>query len=261
MSTLADRTVTALGVEHARLAEVVGRLDDDQLTGPSGASRWSVADVLSHLGSGAQITLAGVEASVRGGTVPDGFHQSVWDRWNALPPREQAEGFVAADAELVARFEALDPDERERLRLPFRRVPAPITVAAFAGMRLDELALHAWDVRVALDPRATIATTTATVLLEHLSGDLAFLLGFLGRAEALAEPVALDLVGTGLALVVADTVTLVAAPAPTTATFTGGADAVLRLLTGRLHPGHTPRAVTVTGATSLEAVRAVFPGF
>lgn len=261
VTTLADRTIAALRAEHDGLAEVVGRLDDDQLTGPSGATQWTVADVVSHLGSGAQITLAGLEAGLGGDPLPDGFNESVWDRWNAMPSREQADGFVAADAELVARFEALDADQRENVQMAFRRVPEPLTMAAFAGMRLDELALHAWDVRVALDPHATIATTTATVLLEHFSGDLGFLLGFLGRADALAEPVALDLVGTGLALVVTGTVALLAAPAETTAAFIGGADAALRLLTGRLHPTHTPGAVTVTGNTTLDAMRAVFPGF
>lgn len=111
MTSLAGRTIAALCAEHDALAEVVGRLDDDQLTGPSGASQWSVADVLSHLGSGAQIMLAGVEAGLGGDAQPDGFNQSVWNRWNAMPPREQADGFVAADATLVARFEALDADQ------------------------------------------------------------------------------------------------------------------------------------------------------
>ncbi|MHA3703113.1 maleylpyruvate isomerase family mycothiol-dependent enzyme [Jatrophihabitans sp. YIM 134969] len=261
MTTLADRTIEAMRVEHDALVEVVGRLDDDQLTEPSGASRWSVADVLSHLGSGAQITLAGMEATLRGGAAPDGFNQSVWDRWNAMSPRDQADGFVAADAALVSRFEALDADQRDNVRLPFRRLPEPITMTTFAGMRLDELTLHAWDVRVALDPHATVAPDSATVVLEHLSGGMAFLLGLLGTAEALAEPVSLEVAGTGLTLVATDTVALVAAPTATTATFTGGPDAALRLLTGRLDPTHTPSTVTVTGNTTLEAVRTVFPGF
>ncbi|GAB2928701.1 hypothetical protein GCM10027047_26750 [Rhodococcus aerolatus] len=152
MTALVDRTIAALRAEHDVLADVVARVDDDQLTAPSGASRWSVADVLSHLGSGAQNTLADVAAGLGGDAVPDGSHQSVWDRWNAMSPREQADEYLAADAELVARFEALGAAQRADARMPFRRLPDPLTMAAFAGMRLDELALHSWDVRVALDP-------------------------------------------------------------------------------------------------------------
>ncbi|GAB2928707.1 hypothetical protein GCM10027047_26760 [Rhodococcus aerolatus] len=99
------------------------------------------------------------------------------------------------------------------------------------------------------------------MLLEHFSGELGVLLGFLGKPGAIAVPVVLDLVATGLALVVTDTVALVATPAETTAALTGGPDAVLRLLTGRLHPAHTPDTVIVTGGTTLDALRAVFPGF
>ncbi|MFC7725471.1 maleylpyruvate isomerase N-terminal domain-containing protein [Nocardioides sp. GCM10028917] len=39
-----------------RLRELADRFDDDTLTQPAYPSEWSVADVLSHLGSGAVIT-------------------------------------------------------------------------------------------------------------------------------------------------------------------------------------------------------------
>ena len=121
VTTLADRTIAALRAEHDGLAEVVGGLDDDQLTGPSGASQWSVADVLSHLGSGAQIALAAVEAGLRGDAPPAGFNQSVWDRWNASAPRAQAIGFVQHDATLVQLLEGLDAAQRDALRVDLGR--------------------------------------------------------------------------------------------------------------------------------------------
>ena len=261
MSTLADRTIAALRAEHDTLAAVVTPLTDDQLTGPSGASEWRINDVLSHLGSGAEITAAGIEGAV-GGEVPgDGFNQSVWDRWNAMSPREQADGYLAGDAALAERFEAFDAEQRENLRVDVGFGPAPLTVATFAGLRLDELALHAWDVRVGVDPEAVLDDTTATVLLDQFAGDLGFLLGFIGKPELLAEPVVVDVEGTGFALVVGDGVAITRDASGATATLSGGADAAVRLLVGRLGADHTPASVGVTGNTTLDALRAAFPGF
>ena len=66
----------------------------------------------------------------------------------------------------------------------------------------------------------------------------------------------------GLALSVTDTVRARArCRAEATATFTGSADAVARLLTGRLTPRWTPDAVTVSGNVDLDDLRRVFPGF
>ena len=55
MPTLADRTIQALRAEHDALSPLVAGLTDDQLRAASGAGDWPVAQVLSHLGSGAEI--------------------------------------------------------------------------------------------------------------------------------------------------------------------------------------------------------------
>ena len=109
MTTLAGRTIAALRSEHDGLAALVPTLSPDQLTGPSGAAEWTVADVLSHLGSGAEINLAAFRAA-RGEAEPPGpdFNQGVWDRWNALSPEDQVANWRESDAKLVAAFEALN---------------------------------------------------------------------------------------------------------------------------------------------------------
>ena len=104
MTPTADATISALRSTHDELAAVVRDLSDEQLLAPSGASEWPVAQVLSHLGSGAEIGRATLLAATgEGDALGDGFNQSVWDRWNAMSPREQADAFVASDAELVGR--------------------------------------------------------------------------------------------------------------------------------------------------------------
>ena len=116
MTTLADRTIAALRGTHDQVAAHVRALSDDQLLDASGAADWPVAQVLSHLGSGAEISLAGYRAALEGNEPPtNGFNQEVWDRWNALAPREQATAFLTQDAALV---DTLSTDSRSSARAP-----------------------------------------------------------------------------------------------------------------------------------------------
>lgn len=260
--TLADRTITALRATHDQLTGVVPKLTNEQLVAPSAATQWSIADVLSHLGSGAQITLATLQAALDGSPAPDqDFNQSVWDRWNAMSPRDHATGFLAADEELVNTVERLDPQQRQTLQVAMGFLPAPLPLAGFAGMRLNETAQHTWDVLAASDPAATLAPDTAVVLAEHFAGDLGFLTGFISKPDAVLRPAVVEIAGSGFGLNLTDTVALVTDPAQPTATFTGPLEAAMRLITGRLTPQHTPRDVTVTGDVTLDELRAVFPGY
>ena len=263
MTPTADATISALRSTHDELVAAVRGLTDEQLVDPSGASEWPVAQVLSHLGSGAEIGLATLAAAT-GAREPlgDGFNQSVWDRWNAMSPREQADAFVESDEALVAAYEALTPEQRSDLQVRLGFLPMPLPVASLAGMRLNEAAQHSWDVRVAHDDDAAIPDDTASLVVEHYATGLGFLLGFIGKADVLPEPAVVTLGDLGLALSLTDTVALVpAADAELTATFTGSADAVARLLTGRLTPRWTPEGVTVSGNLDLDDLRRVFPGF
>jgi uncharacterized protein (TIGR03083 family) len=262
MTTLADRTIAALRTTHDDLAALVPTVTDEQLAGPSGATEWTVAQVLSHLGSGAEIGLATLASALGTGPAPGpGFNESVWDRWNAMGPREQAANVLDHDARFVAAFEALTAEQRATVQVDLGFLPAPLSLASFAGMRLNETALHSWDVRVALDPTATVPADVAAVLAELLTGDLGFLAGFVGKADALAEPAVVDIDGSGYGIVVADRVAFVPGPTDPTATFTGPLEAAVRLVGGRLRPATTPDGVTVTGGVSLDDLRRVFPGY
>jgi uncharacterized protein (TIGR03083 family) len=262
MTTLAARTIDALRHEHDDLEPVVSALTADQLTGPSGASEWTVADVLSHLGSGSEISLAALQAALGEREAPgDDFNPSVWDRWNAMTPEDQRAGFLEHDRALVEALEALDADQQSALEVPIGFLPAPLSVAGFGGMRLNEVAHHSWDVRVATDPEAGLHTVSAAVLPEHLSGDLGFLLGFIGKADQVSDPVVLALGDSGFSIAVDDTVSVAASAEAATATFAGPTEAALRLMTGRLGPSYTPSDVSVTGNVTLDQLRAVFPGF
>lgn len=269
MTTLADRTIDALRSNHDDLAARVRGYDDTDLAQPSGASGWEVAQVLSHLGSGAEIGLAGLRSGLAGQDAPgDEFNRSVWDRWNAMGRREQADGFLRANEDLVAAFEGLDAAARQELRVKLGFMPFPADVAMLAGLRIGEASLHGWDVRVAADPQATLSAEEAAVSLEHSTGGLSFLMGFLGRPGALAGVPVTVRVETSeparvLALVLSEQTTLTdGAPAAAAAVLRLPAEAWLRLVAGRLDAAHTPDAVSVTSdVLTLDQLRAAFPGY
>lgn len=258
--TLVDRVIASLRHHHDLLARLVPTLDDEALTSPSAATEWRVCDVLSHLGSGAEIMLRPLAAAVAGTPVPEGSNEEVWDRWNALSPRDQATGFVEHDARLVDTLEALDADTRESLSVDLGFLPAPVPLAVAAGMRLNEVALHTWDVLAGLDVTATLDEEAAEVLLELLTGPLGMMLTWAGKPEELDERAVVALEGHGLTI--AEDVSLVAEPpvAPT-AHFSGPVESAVRLIAGRLRPTTTPASVEVTGNVTLDDLRRVFPGF
>ncbi|MET0495890.1 MAG: maleylpyruvate isomerase family mycothiol-dependent enzyme, partial [Actinoplanes sp.] len=226
------------------------------------ASEWTVADVLSHLGSGAEIGLAGFRAAL-GEAEPPGpdFNQSVWDRWNALSPQEQAAGWIESDNALVAAFEAVPEERHEDLKVDVGFLPEPLPFASFLAMRLNEVVQHGWDVRAGLDPAAALDGPTAELLALHLSEGVSFLFGFIGKPDAAGEPAVLEIDGTPYRIVVDEQVRLTSEAAPATATFAGPLESVMRLVAGRLTPKYTPAGVTVTGNITLDELRAVFPGF
>lgn len=218
--------------------------------------------MLSHLGSGAEITLAGLQTALGERPPPgDDFNRSVWDRWDAMSPVEQRARALEHDAALVAAFTALDESQRRTLELQVGFAPGPLSVASFAGLRLHEAAQHGWDVRAANDPVAGLDATAAQVLADQFSDGIGFLLGFIAKPQSLSEPARLEIAGSGYALSIADTVTMVSPVDDPTATFSGALEAAIRLIAGRLGPTHTPGDLRVTGNVTLEELRAVFPGF
>lgn len=262
--TDADIIIAALRTGHDSLAEFAAGLSDDDLAGPSGAAEWDVSGVLSHLGSGAEIVLTVLDAALAGQPNPGGdFNQSVWDRWNAMTRRERADGFLRTNETLTARYESLDTRTREDLRIGFGFLPAPVEVATVARMRLNELALHSWDVRVGFDAHATVAPEATAVLLDAAPEMLAWS----SRPEVLNGDEAVLRVTTTepasvFALHLATPVSVeLTAPESPDGEMTLPAESWLRLIAGRLAPQHTPAGVTTSGAVDLDKLRQLFPGY
>ncbi|MEA5360440.1 maleylpyruvate isomerase family mycothiol-dependent enzyme [Amycolatopsis sp., V23-08] len=252
-----DRTITALRAEHDTLAALVSTLTDDQLAATSGASEWTVAQALSHLGSGAEIGYAPI-AKAAGEDVTPEDNPTIWARWDGSAPRAQAEGFLEHNARWLELVEAFTPEQRSSLTVDLGFLPEPVPLLTAVGMRLSEVANHSWDVRVAFDPEAGVDAGSADVLVEHMSGPLGFMLGFLAKPAELADPASVAVPGG--ALVIDDAVTVVDHLESPSATFNGPAEAFIRLVSGRLKAPYD-KGVTVEGTVSLDDLRRVFPGF
>lgn len=257
MTELVDRTIAALRAEHDTLAALVRTLTDDQLATRSGAADWTVAQALSHLGSGAEIGRAPI-ARAAGEEVAAEENQTIWARWDSSAPRAQAEGFLEHNARWLETVEALSPEQHSSLTVDLGFLPEPVPLVTALGMRLSEVANHSWDVRVAFDPDAGVDAGSAAVLVDLLTGPVGFMLSFLAKPAELANPVTVAFPGG--ALVIDDAVTVVDHAEAPSATFGGTAEAFVRLLSGRLKAPFD-RGVTVEGAVTLDELRRVFPGF
>ncbi|MBV9143781.1 MAG: maleylpyruvate isomerase family mycothiol-dependent enzyme [Pseudonocardiales bacterium] len=265
MSDQANQAITALRIGHNELADLVRGMSLEDLTRPSGAARWDVSRVLSHLGSGAEIALATVGAALEGAGNPGlEFNRMVWARWDALlAPTERAAGFLRANEAMVQRFETLDDTTRGELRIDLRFLPEPVDVATAAGLRLSEFTYHAWDVTVAFDPAGVLAPAAANLLVDPLG----MIIGFLGHAEALeGRQVSLAVRTTApercFGLEVRHAVTLIEEPQQPDGVLNAPGEAWLRLAAGRLAPAHTPPTVQLTSEViTLDDLRRVFPGF
>ena len=253
------RTLIAiLRHSHERLASLVHAVSEDFLSSRSYATEWSVAQVLSHLGSGAEIASLMLSSVLTGEPMDRAAFAPVWDVWNAKSPAQQAADCLPADDAYISRLEGLTEAELAGITLEFFGMT--LDAAGLVGMRLSEHAIHTWDVAVAIDPVAVVAPDAVPLLY----GRVSWLAERTGRAgDQLRVHLWGDAPEADLLLDVADKVTVVPWPAEGAEVdeeFRMPAEALLRLFYGRLGPAVTP--IEISGDPALlDRVRAAFPGY
>jgi uncharacterized protein (TIGR03083 family) len=169
-----DNPLPPLTASVGRLRALVAGYDDEQLERPSYATEWTVADVLSHLGSSAVLMGRRLEAGLAGAPLPDDDAQPVWDEWNAKSPRAKADDALVEDERLDRVFAAVGDEDRARIEFPFG--PLSVSFDTAAALRLNEHALHTWDIEVMSDAAAGLPTDAAGVIIDNL--------GLVGRFAA-----------------------------------------------------------------------------
>jgi hypothetical protein len=135
-----------------------------------------------------------------------------------------------------------------------------LDLPAAVGVRLNEHAVHTWDVEAALDPAATLAPSAVPILIDGV-GAVAARAGK-GGTEPYAVRVGTTDPARDLVVTVGEQVSIDPAEADTH--YDGAVDlpaeAFVRLVFGRLDPSRTP-AHSESGARGLADLRTVFPGF
>ena len=263
MTSRAAQIISAMRRGHDDFVGRLAALGPDDIARTSGAKEWTVAQAVSHLGSGAVISKATLDGALDGrGNQGMDFNKTVWARWDGLAPAEQVAEFPKVNEDLVSALEALDDKALEELRVDMGFLPQPLEVAGFAGMRLNEFSLHAWDVAVAFDPAATVDAEAAALLVDSFAP----LLRFAGKADQIDGTVTILVratdTGREFGLVIADVVSITDdVPADADAQLTAPTEYLIRLFAGRHDAANTPDSVQVTGSVTLDDLRRVFPGF
>jgi uncharacterized protein (TIGR03083 family) len=248
--------VRAVRASHDRLSGIVAGLDADGLRTQSYAKEWTIADVLSHLGSGAEIFLLSLTAGVTGAEPPtsDDF-QPIWATWNARSPEEQAAQCVLANETLVSRVESLTAAEREAFSVVMFGAMT-MDLAGLLGMRLSEHAIHTWDVAVVLDPDTLVAPDAVDLMIDGLS----MIIGFTGKKQEPSTVIAVTTTDPDRSFTL-DTGGVTLAPgdpeASAGASLVLSAEAFVRLVYGRLDDA---TELTAAGVT-LPGLQGIFPGF
>lgn len=257
--------IATLRRSHDNLASLVQPMAADQVRGQSYCRDWTNAQVLSHLGSGAEIALMMLPGALGEGPPAsrDDFPK-VWDVWNAKSPDDQAADAITLDEQHVERLEQLTDEELAAARMDFLGMQLDAT--GIVRLRLGEHVLHTWDLAVMRDPAATVQADAVGLLIDNVPQFLAPRLG-----KPLPEPFGVRITTTDPArdylLTSGESVTVVNWPGESEASGAGPvphvtmpAEALLRLSYGRLDPEHTPASVSGDPEV-LDKLRAIFPGF
>jgi uncharacterized protein (TIGR03083 family) len=248
----------SLRSSHDRLTAHVATLGQAELESISYDPDWSIADVLSHLGSQAEVFTLFVDAGLTGAEAPgQSAFPPIWDAWNAKSPEDQARDSIDANERFVASLEELDEETMESFRLTLFGMER--SMAGLLRMRLSEHALHSWDIVVVSDPAATVDPDAVALLIDGVSEMVERVGKPAERPQAVAvtshDPDRQFVLDTG-------GVSLVPSPASPSvdATLDLPTEAFLRLIYGRLDDAHVNAdAVHLTGIT-LDDLRGVFTG-
>jgi uncharacterized protein (TIGR03083 family) len=236
------------------LRSTIEGLSESQYVASAYPTEWTVADVMSHIGSAAIIFKRGIDDSLEGRDSPPQFNQSVWDVWNDKTPHAQVTDCLAADQALLTRLLEMTPDEKARYFLTSG--PMTFDFDRAVRLRLGEHVFHTWDIEEALNPQATLQSAAVPFLFANLELLMRFAAKPSGHEHTLhirttdpQKEFALTQSADGVTLNEVEGVELFDLELP--------AEAFLRLAYGRLDEKHTPAGVDTT---HLAELRQVFPG-
>jgi uncharacterized protein (TIGR03083 family) len=258
MTHAAHEHVAALRASHDHLASLVAGMDEDALRSPSYDTEWSIAQVLSHLGSQSEIFELFLDAVLDGEPVPGGeVFPPFWEEWDAKSPLQWRDDWLAASERHVARFESIDDVTADAFSMEF--FGQTLDLAGFVRMRLSEQAVHTWDIEVMGDPTAEVSADAVRLMVDHLER----VVERTATGEGGPYRVRIGTTHPARDLVVEVAQPVVLRDAEADDAYDGSVDlpaeAFLRLVYGRLDVDRTPEH-SESGTRGLADLRGVFPG-
>jgi uncharacterized protein (TIGR03083 family) len=247
--------LAALHESATRLHRMVEGFDPQQLRQSAYPTEWTIADVLSHIGSGAVILGRRLDDIVNGLETDPASSQSTWDEWNAKPPEAQAADALAADTALLNSLDAVGDEQRANFQ--FAMGPFNLDFVGLVMLRLNEHVLHTWDIEVVGDPATVLPDGATRVVIDGLG----MVARFAGRPSGSERVVRVRTTepDRGFTLTLGtDSFEMTPSEPDTQADFELPAEAFIRLVYGRLDPDHAPR---VANDAVLDELRKAFPGF
>lgn len=237
------------------LNDVASRIGPVDYVSSAYPSEWTIADTFSHLGSGAVIGQRRFEDSIAQREGDPTFNTSVWDEWNAKDPTDQVVDCLASDAALLSCFEAATEEERQAFH--FTMGPFAFDFDGLVGLRLGEHVLHTWDVEVPFNAQATLSNDAANAILDGIQ----FIVARAGKPTGETKNVTLrtsDPVRDFSVVLDVDSIDFAETPQEGAVDLELPAEALVRLIYGRLDEEHTPDSLT---GDAVNYLRRVFPGF
>lgn len=262
MESSARTWIAALRGSQQRLAALVGSLIPEQLHAPSYDPGRTIAQVLAHIGAQAEVAQQALAAALSGREPfgPDGL-RAIQAVWSARDPGQQAVECLVSDREHVRRLEQVSDEQLAGIRVKI--LGTEYDAVGMVWLRLGEHALHSWDIAVSLDPAAVVAPQSVALLVDWVPRVAAC--G--GRPSGVPYRVGIQTTDPEreFLLDVAETISM---PALRSGAAGDGipvlrmpAEALLRLVYGRLDSGHTPPVQVLSGRVELDLLRQAFPGF
>ncbi len=251
-----EQVLRALRGSVVRLHALCRGLDDVQLEAPSYCTEWSIADVLGHVGSTAAIMHRQLDDALAGRATPEGFVPAVWEEWDAKSPRVKVDDALVVDESLLEAFESVGETERAAMSYPMG--PLTLSFEQAVAMRVNEHALHSWDVEVTFDDGAHLPDDAAAVVVDNL----VLIVRFTARPPGQARDVAVRTVHPARDFVISlspEGADLLAGESGHEPDIELPAESLCRLVYGRLDEDHCP-PVGPTGVEALDLLRLVFPG-
>jgi uncharacterized protein (TIGR03083 family) len=268
--TAVEEWLSPLVRSHEHLKGAVGSLAPDQVTAASYDTEWSIADVLSHIGSQSEIFELFVQAGIDGSPAPEfSAFTDIWDRWNAKAPIDQVTDALAADRALLDGLGGLTDEQQASWSLEMfgdTRTLAGLSPIGLLPLRLGEHAVHTWDVLVMDDPSATVAADAVALLIDVVHQQVERIttphdepLRVRITTQEPTRQFVLTLDHDGAHLQPGDSPDGAPGGDHDGPTLELPAEALIRLFYGRLDPAHTPASVTTEGI-ALDRLRSAFPG-